>query len=102
VAVAVVLEVVVDESCVAVCSFGSLVVVVLVLVVVVPVSGDTQGVVGALDAGGSPGRSTVPAHPKFDNVVVLVMREPSENVATEVVSRMNPASSTPTLTSVDR
>jgi hypothetical protein len=60
---------------------------VVVVVGATPVSGDTQpagGVVGPV----CPGISTVPAHPKSENVDQLVVVEPSEKCATEWVSRM--------------
>jgi hypothetical protein len=89
------------EGCeVAVDDDGGCVVVVVELVdevVVVggatPVSGDTQpagGAVGPL----CPGISTVPAQPKSEKVVWLVLLDPSEKWAVERVWRMNPEAST--------
>ena len=52
-----------------------------------PVSGDTHPAGGAVGPV-CPGISTVPAHPKSENVDQLVVVEPSEKCATEWVSRM--------------
>lgn len=60
---------------------------VVVVVGATPVSGDTHPAGGAVGPV-CPGISTVPAHPKSENVDQLVVVEPSEKCATEWVSRM--------------
>jgi hypothetical protein len=70
---------------------------VVVVVGATPVSGDTHPAGGAVGPV-CPGISTVPAHPKSENVDQLVVVEPSEKCATEWVSRIYPEASMETCT----
>jgi hypothetical protein len=85
---------------------GALVVLVSAVVVegavvdVVVVSGPVQWAAAVVVGADRPGMTTVPAHPKFESVVVRVMLLPSAKRESTVASRMKPAPSMPIFSSV--